>query len=105
MFKNDQFTVSVKGKFRREAKMDNFVLIGVDDKHKSDISWTHLVCEGDQGMATMIKIMAYMGVVGQQIGDAILAEHDEMTKEEFQAHVQMARGMVKKKMQKVQNAE
>lgn len=43
MFKNDQFTVSVKGKFRREAKMDNFVVIGVDDKRKSDISWTHMV--------------------------------------------------------------
>lgn len=105
MFKNDQFTVKIKGKFNREAKMDNFVLIGVDDKHKSDISWTHMVCEGDWGRATMIKIMAYMGVIGQQIGDAILASHEEMTQEELQAHVQMAMELVKKKMQKVQDAE
>lgn len=100
MFKDKQITVKVGEPINKNVKMDNFVLIGIDDKHKSDISWAYMVCEGEKGIVTMIKVMAYMAVIGQNIGNAILASHDGMTKENLHNYVEMAMDIVKKKQSK-----
>lgn len=104
MFKDKQITVKVGEPINKNVKMDNFVLIGIDDKHKSDIYWTYMVCEGDKGIVTMIKVMAYMAVIGQQIGNAILDSRDDMTQDDLQNYVKMAMGIVKEKMKREQNA-
>ena len=104
MFKDKQITVKVGEPINKNVKMDNFVLIGIDDKHKSDISWAYMVCEGEKGIVTMIKVMAYMAVIGQNIGNEILASHDGITKEDLHNYVEMAMDIVKEKMKREQNA-